>query len=1254
MPKIRTNNKRIAIILVIAFAVIIGGAAATAMLTEVNPFGWIIGTNVQPSEEPEQPQEPQTPTEVPEQPQEPVTFNFPETMRAVYLKPGADFLTKKDEAAADIQKEIDTALDAAVKLTMNTVIVPTSTEDYAIYNSVTRPTAVAVFDPLDYLIKGARERGLYIYCIFDLKAAYNGQKLVTVNDFGTNLLNSIEKELVGFVESYSPDGIFFDNYDYPETAGVYTHFLSSGAGMSFTDYQNSASRRIVSLASGLIREKAPGIQVGLLTGPQWATTKEDESGSATLAAYSMLTDGHSDIKAFLQDGLVDMIGVEAYGSLTDGKIPFQKVVSWWAKLAAENNVRMYAVQATDRMTDSSYTGWGSSDQLTKQLITVENIEGFNGSIFNDLATLVKDPAGATTLLLKYYRKEVNTQYIMTELSISKPTSLTYSTFEPTVIFRGASDPTNEVTMNGQKVTTDDNGYFSVSADLKAGLNTFTFKHKDKTITYSITRNVKIIQSVSPSGSMTVDGNTEVTLVAYAYANAKVTATIGGRTVTLGLDNSEDDNTDKDSYYVKYSGTYTTPAATGSVQNLGSITFTATWESNKETAAGAAIKVNKIVAVGSGSPIVISAAQAETFPTSTLDDLSDGAYYPLPKGTLDYTVGDQIVYSSGSTTYRYYKLSSGLRVYANDISPASEKVADVVIKGMSITANGSDTTVSLPMSQPTSYSVSYSSSGISFHFNYIKSTPGNLTSLTKNPLFSSATWSGNTLTLSFRTSNGMCGYTASYSGGTLSLRFNNVPASVSGARIVIDPGHGGTDVGALGFYPAKNEDYVNRQIAVELASILRSRGANVLLIDTSGSAKVTIQNRVIQATAFNPQLYLSVHCNSATSATAIGNEAYYFYSFSAPFARYVNSALYSAMGNRDRGTKYGLYYVTRTSQFTSVLAECGFMSNQSEYMQLLSNSSALASSLSNAVANYFSSIYSGYTATGTEAVGQVDKVAVTGVSLDKTTLTLSAGETATLTATVAPEKATEKSVSWSTSNAGAVTVAADGKLTAVAPGTATITVKTKDGEFTASCTVTVKAIEVSEVTLDKDTLGLKVGESAYLKATVKPDNATSKTVTWSSSNSSIVSVSEGNISGKAVGTVTITAACGKFSASCVVTVSAAELPATGVTLNETTLTLKVGDTATLTASPAPASTTDATTWSSSDDTIVSVSGGTLTALKAGSATITVRCGTASATCTVTVPEEAAASGTDTDTPVSKTDATATNTTATDTTATDTST
>ena len=198
MSKFRKNNTKKALLFTLAFAVIIAGALAVTLLTDWNPLGNLVGpTQEDPGKtEPENPQpdnmvdvEPNDP-----EPELPVTFNIPDRMRAVTILPGEDYLTEKNEAADSVKKEIDAALDAAKDLGMNTVLVGTSTEDFAAYESLTRPTANAVFDPLDYLLAGARSRGMYVYCFYDLKATYDGAKLVTYPRFDTALMNGIEKE----------------------------------------------------------------------------------------------------------------------------------------------------------------------------------------------------------------------------------------------------------------------------------------------------------------------------------------------------------------------------------------------------------------------------------------------------------------------------------------------------------------------------------------------------------------------------------------------------------------------------------------------------------------------------------------------------------------------------------------------------------------------------------------------------------------------------------------------------------------------------------------------------------------------------------------------------------------------------------------------------------------------------------------------------------------------------------------------------
>ncbi|MBP9999051.1 MAG: Ig-like domain-containing protein, partial [Bacteroidales bacterium] len=241
------------------------------------------------------------------------------------------------------------------------------------------------------------------------------------------------------------------------------------------------------------------------------------------------------------------------------------------------------------------------------------------------------------------------------------------------------------------------------------------------------------------------------------------------------------------------------------------------------------------------------------------------------------------------------------------------------------------------------------------------------------------------------------------------------------------------------------------------------------------------------------------------------------------------------------------------------------------------------------------------------------VTVSAISLDKTSAQLKAGESVTLTATVNPSDATDKTVAWSTSDATVATVS-NGVVTALKVGTATITAKA--GEKTATCTVTVVATPVTSVTLSKTTAQLKAGETVTLTATVNPSDATDKTVTWSTSDATVASVSNGVVTAIKVGTATITAKAGDKTATCTVTVVAT--PVTSVTLSKTSAQLKAGESVTLTATVNPSDATDKTvTWSTSDATVASVSNGVVTALKVGTATITAKAGDKSATCTVTV-------------------------------------
>lgn len=239
------------------------------------------------------------------------------------------------------------------------------------------------------------------------------------------------------------------------------------------------------------------------------------------------------------------------------------------------------------------------------------------------------------------------------------------------------------------------------------------------------------------------------------------------------------------------------------------------------------------------------------------------------------------------------------------------------------------------------------------------------------------------------------------------------------------------------------------------------------------------------------------------------------------------------------------------------------------------------------------------------------VAVTSITLDKTSLSMKVGETETITVTVNPDNATDKNVTWTSSDESVAKVA-DGKVTAVKSGKATITAKCEDK--TAECAVTV-TVPTGSVTLDKTSLSLAVGETAQLTATVKPDDATDKTVVWTSSDESVAEVINGKVTALKSGTTTITARCGGKSAECIVTVI---VPVSSVNLDRNDLMLPVGDAATLIVKVKPDNATSKNVaWSSSNESVATVKNGNVVAVKEGEAIISASVGNISASCKVVV-------------------------------------
>ena len=238
-----------------------------------------------------------------------------------------------------------------------------------------------------------------------------------------------------------------------------------------------------------------------------------------------------------------------------------------------------------------------------------------------------------------------------------------------------------------------------------------------------------------------------------------------------------------------------------------------------------------------------------------------------------------------------------------------------------------------------------------------------------------------------------------------------------------------------------------------------------------------------------------------------------------------------------------------------------------------------------------------------------KVVNASIKLNKTTATIYHGGTSTNTLQLkATIKGATKNVVWESSDTNVATVDTKGKVTSVSEGTATITA-TANGK-SASCKVIVKE---SNITLNMDTMQLGnkgIGSSIKLTPAII---GSKKTVKWVSSDKTIATVSNGKITGKKSGTATITATANGISDTCVVTVTDGL-----VSINEEKVLLYVGGTKTETKQlKTNAKKQDILAWSSSNDSIVTVENGLVTAKGEGTAIIKVECNGKTDSCEVTV-------------------------------------
>ena len=238
---------------------------------------------------------------------------------------------------------------------------------------------------------------------------------------------------------------------------------------------------------------------------------------------------------------------------------------------------------------------------------------------------------------------------------------------------------------------------------------------------------------------------------------------------------------------------------------------------------------------------------------------------------------------------------------------------------------------------------------------------------------------------------------------------------------------------------------------------------------------------------------------------------------------------------------------------------------------------------------------------------IDTVALKGISLSKTQIELNEDESSRLYVTFNPSNATNKGVSWKSSDESVATVDSSGNVSAKKSGNATITVTSREGGYTASAKVIVNAIDktLKGISLNETELTLDLNETANLEVSYNPGNADNKKVTWSSSNNRVVTVDNGKLTAIKPGKAEIKVVSdeGRYEANCKVTVLSP--PIESIKFANETQTVYIGNTVILETISTPEDTAiNDAVWTSSDETVATVIDGVLTPLKVGTTTVTV--------------------------------------------------
>lgn len=511
---------------------------------------------------------------------------------------------------------------------------------------------------------------------------------------------------------------------------------------------------------------------------------------------------------------------------------------------------------------------------------------------------------------------------------------------------GFSNPDNPLLMNGETVESrGEFGSFGVFVELADGKNTFEFSQGRDVKTITITRQAEEIGLTDritrpfPEADDVVRSGEAYTLRCVAPSGAEVSAQIQGKTISLEQRAATAVEGVPATFIAEFA-----PADVTGTENIGTVTYALNWQGQENTYTSP----GSLFVTGGGSPLLVRVKDVSAT-VFTEEDTESDYYSTVKRGAVD------IVTETGTNMY---KLAMGGWVVKSSLEPLTTAVeTGNKVTTVEYTAENKTETLLLKGSAAAPYRVEMQDCQLVFTL-YRTSGIGEI-SVKESRLFESVQVSpdeeNSIISFQLDAANPLWGYLVEYKENDILIAFKQKPKPaedtkpLQGVTVMLDPGHGGNDIGTPGLIgemyekqvdqpnlPGLVEKDITLATAKAVRNYLEALGATVRMTRTSDET-VSMNDRLEQIQQADVDFMISLHCNSIPSGKdgtkPSGTEVYYYEDAAATLAKSVLNGICERTGRDVRATIQGNYKITLNSNAPSIMVEMGFMTNPQEYDSL---------------------------------------------------------------------------------------------------------------------------------------------------------------------------------------------------------------------------------------------------------------------------------------------------------------------------------